>query len=190
MANVNNINVDRIKSLAKQRGMTMAYINEYLGKYRGFLSSVRCGTDHIDEAELSIIARLLDTTPEYLTNQTDDSAPYRIQDKACLNALMNIAKELTVPQVRIIIRLADLLRDDAIWCNRAIHEEALTPEHMELFMLSLGMSDDEIEPVRRMIISDNWEEKLDLIRRVQAMSDEEVRRVADIVDFVLAKREK
>ncbi len=61
---------------------------------------------------------------------------------------------------------------------------------MELFMLSLGMSDDEIEPVRRMIISDNWEEKLDLIRRVQAMSDEEVRRVADIVDFVLAKREK
>ena len=61
---------------------------------------------------------------------------------------------------------------------------------MELFMLSLGMSDDEIEPVRRMIISDNWEEKLDLIRRVQAMSDEEVQRVADIVDFVLAKREK
>lgn len=32
--------------------------------------------------------------------------------------------------------------------------------------------------------------KADLIRRVQAMSDEEVRRVADIVDFVLAKREK
>ena len=32
--------------------------------------------------------------------------------------------------------------------------------------------------------------KADLIRRVQAMSDEEVQRVADIVDFVLAKREK
>lgn len=32
--------------------------------------------------------------------------------------------------------------------------------------------------------------KAELIRRVQAMSDEEVRRVADIVDFVLAKREK
>lgn len=32
--------------------------------------------------------------------------------------------------------------------------------------------------------------KADLIRKVQAMSDEEVRRVADIVDFVLAKREK
>ena len=32
--------------------------------------------------------------------------------------------------------------------------------------------------------------KADLIRKVQAMSDEEVRRVPDIVDFVLAKREK
>ena len=32
--------------------------------------------------------------------------------------------------------------------------------------------------------------KAELIRRVQAMSDEEVQRVADIVDFVLAKREK
>lgn len=32
--------------------------------------------------------------------------------------------------------------------------------------------------------------KAELIRKVQAMSDEEVRRVADIVDFVLAKREK
>ena len=32
--------------------------------------------------------------------------------------------------------------------------------------------------------------KADLIRKVQAMSDEEVRRVADIVDFVLSKRQE
>lgn len=32
--------------------------------------------------------------------------------------------------------------------------------------------------------------KADLIRRVQAMSDEEVQRVADIVDFVLSKRQE
>lgn len=119
MGNVYNVDIDRIKHRAKAYGMTMAYLNDSLGKYRGFLSCVRNGTDRIDEDELAIIADKIHTTAAYLTGQTDD--PELPQEAA---------------------------------------PEQLSPA------------------------------KADLIRKVQAMSDEEVRRVADIVDFVLAKREK
>lgn len=119
MGNVHNVDVDRVKNQAKRYGITMTYLNECIGKYRGFLSCVRNGTDRIDEDELAVIADKIHTTTAYLTGQTDD--PELPQEAA--------------------------------------------PER--------------ISPA-----------KADLIRKVQAMSDEEVRRVADIVDFVLAKREK
>ena len=119
MGNVHNVDVDRVKNQAKRYGITMTYLNECIGKYRGFLSCVRNGTDRIDEDELAVIADKIHTTTAYLTGQTDDPE---------------------LPQ-----------------------EAAL----------------EQLSPA-----------KADLIRKVHAMSDEEVRRVADIVDFVLAKREK
>ena len=119
MGNVHNVDVDRVKNQAKRYGITMTYLNECIGKYRGFLSCVRNGTDRIDEDELAGIADKIHTTRADLTGQTDD--PELPQEAA---------------------------------------PEQLSPA------------------------------KADLIRKVQAMSDEEVRRVADIVDFVLAKREK
>ena len=72
--NVKNVNVDRIKEVAKSQGITMKYLCDCIGKYRTFLAAVRLGKDHIDENELSIIADKLNTTVEYLTGQTDDPA--------------------------------------------------------------------------------------------------------------------
>ena len=84
MGNVHNVDVDRVKNQAKRYGITMAYLNECIGKYRGFLSCVRNGTDRIDEDELAVIAEKIHTTTAYLTGQTDDpeipqeTAPERI----------------------------------------------------------------------------------------------------------------
>lgn len=50
----------------------MKYLCDCIGKYRGFLSCVRNGTDRIDEKELATIAELIHTTVAYLTGQTDD----------------------------------------------------------------------------------------------------------------------
>lgn len=118
MGNVYNVDIDRIKHRAKAYGMTMAYLNDSLGKYRGFLSCVRNGTDRIDEDELAIIADKIHTTTAYLTGQTDDPEP---------------------------------------------------PAEGETL--------EQLSPA-----------KAELIQRVQSMSDDEVRRVAEIVDFVLSKR--
>lgn len=72
LANVNNVNVDRIKSRAKCYGITLKYLNSSIGKHDSFLSCVRNGTDHIDEDELATIAKIIHTTVAYLTDQTDD----------------------------------------------------------------------------------------------------------------------
>lgn len=71
MANIPNVNVDKIKDLAKEQGMTMKYFSDHFGKHRGFLANVRRGKDYIDENELKFIAEKLNTTPEYLTDQTE-----------------------------------------------------------------------------------------------------------------------
>ena len=79
MGILHNVNVDRIKALAKTQGLTMTYLCSLFGKRATFLSDVRLGKDHIDENELSIIADKLNTTVEYLTGQTDD--PTRPEEK-------------------------------------------------------------------------------------------------------------
>lgn len=52
----------------------MKFLCDCLGKRRSFLVDVRNGNDHLDSAELSIIAEKLHTTPEYLTGVTDAPA--------------------------------------------------------------------------------------------------------------------
>ncbi len=69
--NVKNVNVDKIKTLAKEQGKTMKFLCDLLGKDRSFLTCVRNGNNHIDSNELQIIADELRTTVEYLTDKTD-----------------------------------------------------------------------------------------------------------------------
>lgn len=118
MANVHNVNIDRIKARAKANGLTMKYLCACIGKPRGFLSVVRSGRDYVDERELAVIAEKINTTIEYLTDQTDDPEPP-----------------------------------------------------------AAPSADEPISP-----------ERAALLARLQTASDEEVRRITEIVDFVLSKR--
>lgn len=53
----------------------MKFLCDCLGKRRTFLVDVRNGNDHLDSAELSIIADKLHTTTDYLIGATDDPSP-------------------------------------------------------------------------------------------------------------------
>lgn len=74
MSTLHKTNVDRIKKLAKQQGLTMKYFCDCFGKHRSYLTSIRNGNGHLDENEIQFIADKLNTTVEYLTDQTDDPA--------------------------------------------------------------------------------------------------------------------
>ena len=58
--------INNIQKTAKSQGKSMKYLCDLLNKRRGFLSEVRNGKDKLDEDELKIIAKELNTTPEHL----------------------------------------------------------------------------------------------------------------------------
>lgn len=71
---VTNVDVNRIKALAKKQGIQMKYFCDYFGKAQSYFADIRNGKNRLDENELQFIADKLNTTVEYLTGQTDDPA--------------------------------------------------------------------------------------------------------------------
>lgn len=76
---VTNVDVNRIKALAKKQGIQMKYFCDYFGKAQSYFADIRNGKNRLDENELQFIADKLNTTVEYLTGQTDD--PTRPEEK-------------------------------------------------------------------------------------------------------------
>ena len=69
--NAVSVDVDRIKSLAKAQGKSLKYLCDKIGKRGSFISEVKHEKDRFDQHELQTIADELNTTIEYLTDQTD-----------------------------------------------------------------------------------------------------------------------
>lgn len=67
--------VDRITNLAKQKGITQAFISSKIGVHRNWLSCVRRDNVKISDERLAIIADILGTTTAYLKGETDDPSP-------------------------------------------------------------------------------------------------------------------
>lgn len=117
MANVNNVDVDRIKARAKTFGITLKYLNQCIGKHDSFLSCVRNGTDRIDEAELAVIAQKINTTIAYLIGKTDDPEPPKVPeelpDKNSLRLIgrdgRRIERQLTDEQMEMLRALISQL---------------------------------------------------------------------------------
>ena len=65
------VEIDRIKELAKEKGISLAFICSKLGLQRGYFVDVSHGRTSISEERLLIIADILDTTTDYLHGKTD-----------------------------------------------------------------------------------------------------------------------
>lgn len=86
-------NIQRVTELAQAQGRTLAHLCSLLGRPRSFLSDIRNGKTHMCSTELSIIAAALDTTPEYLTGQTDDPSAVSPLVQQVLDALDGLTDE-------------------------------------------------------------------------------------------------
>lgn len=99
--------VKRIKGLAKNKGITLTYLCKCIGKRATFLSEVNLGKDKIDDDELIILARELDTTVEYLTGETDNPANSEPDSQSESDELTEYLTELkTRPEMRMLFSLA------------------------------------------------------------------------------------
>ena len=115
MAKLDNVNVDRIKKLAQEMGMTMKYLAGCIGKHPGYLSCVRNGTDRISEEDLAVIADRLSTTVGYLTGQTDDPAMPQMDDPKRIAQLMEIVRKLNTHQMDELIAIADIIEGEIMY---------------------------------------------------------------------------
>ena len=69
------VNINKIKTLAKNQGITIAFICKQLGNGRGYLNDVANGKNTMPDERIRKTAQILGTTFEYLTDQTDDPKP-------------------------------------------------------------------------------------------------------------------
>lgn len=63
--------IDKIETLAKEKGMSLSFLCGKLGLARNYLSEVKKGKTKISDDRLAIIADILNTTSEYLKGETD-----------------------------------------------------------------------------------------------------------------------
>ena len=123
---VNNVNIGKIKELAKSRGIKIKFICSQLGLSETYLSNVKNGKDRMTEERLFKIAEILGTSFEYLTDMTDD------------------------PEPDFIIRTAGTLQDKLQ--NEVITKmNSMTDEQKKLIGMVLKMSPEETKKVLAML---------------------------------------
>ena len=81
--------VDRITNLAKEKGITQAFISGKLGVHRNWLSCVKRDNLKISDERLAIIAGVLGTTVAYLKGETDDPTPENKKSPSQIDELLN-----------------------------------------------------------------------------------------------------
>ncbi len=65
------VNIDKIKALAKEQGVSIAFICRKFNLERNYLNDVKYGKSKMSDERIATIAEILNTTPEYLKDETD-----------------------------------------------------------------------------------------------------------------------
>ncbi len=88
------VNIDKIKALAKEKGISLTYLCRSVGQGRGYLNDVKSGKTTMPADRLNIIAEKLGTTTRYLADE-DDVKTLRTEEElyALNNVFFSIAKE-------------------------------------------------------------------------------------------------
>lgn len=95
-------NIDKIKTLAREKGVKIKYICSQLGLAETYLSNVKNGKDRMTQERLEQIAEILETTVAYLTDETDDPAPKEKEPVEALDEVeelvLQILRTMTVEE--------------------------------------------------------------------------------------------
>lgn len=69
------VNTTKIRDLCKKKGIKQGYLCEQLGLGRTYFNDIDRGKNTMPDDRIHKIAKMLDTSYAYLTNQTDDPSP-------------------------------------------------------------------------------------------------------------------
>ena len=97
-----HVNFEKITVLAKENGLKMAYFCDLLGRSKHFMTDVKNGKSAFTPEQLQTIADRLNTTTEYLTDQTDqkEKPVDQMTDEQLDNALIHLLSGLTADDIK------------------------------------------------------------------------------------------
>lgn len=116
------VNITKIRSLAKEKGLKIGKICEKLGVNHTYLSNVEHGKNTMSEERVFDVAEILGTSFEYLMDMTDDPDP---------KFLMNLS--LTT-QEKLLAEVADRMN-------------TMSEEHAETIKKLLDLPADKLDKV-------------------------------------------
>lgn len=87
-------NIDKIKTLAREKGVKIKYICSQLGLAETYLSNVKNGKDRMTQERLEQIAEILGTTVAYLTDETDDPSPTKKEPVQALDEVEELVLQI------------------------------------------------------------------------------------------------
>lgn len=103
------VNIDKIKKRAKEKGISVAFICERVGKTRTFLNDVRNRGGDISAQNLDIIAEILDVNVEYLRDETEVVTSYKSESPSEMSKRDSLAlkafRSLTVEEQEFFLSL-------------------------------------------------------------------------------------
>lgn len=86
------VNVDKIKALAREKGVSVTHLCQAVGQGAYYLNDVKKRGGNIPEDRLSVIADMLDTTTDYLTDKTEQKE--KPTDEVSVNELKKMLRQL------------------------------------------------------------------------------------------------
>lgn len=91
------VNLEKLKSLIKENGVKQVAICRLLNKNAAFMNDLWNGRTSLKPDELKVVANYLHTTPEYLTDQTEEKGIKKetASNDDLINAL--VAKIMSLP---------------------------------------------------------------------------------------------
>lgn len=76
------VNIDKIKSLAKEKGVSITFLCQAIGQGAYYFNDVKRRNGSIPDDRLDKIAEILGTTKEYLTDMSDQKEKPTQADRA------------------------------------------------------------------------------------------------------------
>lgn len=91
------LNYNKMRMLAKTAGISLTHLCNLLSKQRSYLLVAERENRELSSDQIKIIADALNTTPEYLTDQTEQKEIEPVQDKL-FEEYYSIFQQLTPEQ--------------------------------------------------------------------------------------------
>ena len=90
------VNIDKIKALAKEKGVSITFLCQAIGQGAYYFNDVKRRNGSIPDERLRKIADMLETTPDYLTDKTEQKekpTSKEVDVDDLLKTMLNLPRE-------------------------------------------------------------------------------------------------